>query len=343
MAKTSGTAGQAPPSARLHRYRGHKNVTPEVSARCRRSYRKVVYKAMAKLPIGDVPAICVSRPTWGAQLRARLARRATRGFSVALFLGLMLPAAFAAEQVVQTYLAPKVEAPPNAQLAQHPTPGVNPIFGTETFDTRPIAANTTAGFVTDFGTMGAITGTFGGVYSIQAANQYGGAGNTGRFATAHAGTPGFDIKLTHTAALPGINYFGLAISALNAGNTVTLKRAGLTVASYGPTDLIKAVKPCPDAANRYCGNPTTNANAGEQYAFVNFFDLSGYFDEVLLTETGGGFEADNYTVGYIDTAATFGINTVPEPGSAAIMAMALAAVAATVRLRRNQEQGAARA
>lgn len=209
MAKTSGTAGQAPPSARLHRYRGHKNVTPEVSARCRRSYRKVVYKAMAKLPIGDVPAICVSRPTWGAQLRARLARRATRGFSVALFLGLMLPAAFAAEQVVQTYLAPKVEAPPNAQLAQHPTPGVNPIFGTETFDTRPIAANTTAGFVTDFGTMGAITGTFGGVYSIQAANQYGGAGNTGRFATAHAGTPGFDIKLTHTAALPGINYFGL--------------------------------------------------------------------------------------------------------------------------------------
>lgn len=342
MSKTSRTAGQAPSTAKLHRYRGHKNVAPEVSARCRRSYRKVVYKAMARLPVGEVPAICVPRPTWGDQMRARLARRASRGLSVALFLGLMLPAAFAADQVVQTYLAPKVEAPPNAQLAQHPTAGVKPVFGTETFDTRPFAASTTAGFVTDFGTLGAITGTFGGTYSIQAANQYGGAGNAGRFATAIGGTAGFDIKLAHTAALPGINYFGLAISALDAGNAVTLKRAGLTVASYGAADLVKALKACPDASNSYCGNPSTNANAGEQYAFVNFFDLSGYFDEVLLTETGGGFEADNYTVGYVDTAATFGTNVVPEPGSAAVMAMALAAVAATVRLRRNRGPAAAR-
>ena len=77
---------------------------------------------------------------------------------------------------MQTYLAGKVDAPPNTQLAQH-GPGVTPVYGTEAFTNR----TGTSPFTTNFGTGGVIVGSFSGSYTITAANQYGGAGGAGNY------------------------------------------------------------------------------------------------------------------------------------------------------------------
>ncbi len=149
--------------------------------------------------------------------------------------------------------------------------------------------------------------------------------------------------------MPGINHFGLQISALDAGNKLAFYRAGVQVGQYGPADMIQQAGACPNGSNPYCGNPTTGQDAGEQFAYINFFDLSGYFDEVKLTETGGGgFESDNYTVGYFDTGAMLQTATVsdvasavPEPSSTGLLLSVLAALLGLAAWQRRWRQAAA--
>ena len=61
---------------------------------------------------------------------------------------------------------------------------------------------------------------------------------------------------------------------------------------------------CPNSGDPFCGNPNANflgQNSGEQYAYLNFFDKTGFFDKVVLTQIGsGGFESDNDAVGFLD-------------------------------------------
>ena len=299
---------------------------------------------MARLPVGVIPQICIAVATTREMMIRRMKRRASKATSVLVFLGVMTPIAFA-DQLAQTYLQPKVEAVSAAQL-NPANSSVTPYYGTEVFDGRVTGGS---GFTTNFnagtvsGNLGTnITGTFSGSFNIVSADQYGGAGNKGSYITTSAGT-GIDLKLTHTSALPGINYIGLQISALDAGNTLTFYRAGVQVGVYGPANLIQQVGACPNASNGYCGNPTTGADNGEQFAYVNFFDLSGYFDEIKFTQTtsGGGFESDNYTVGYVDTNAVFQATNVPEPSSAAPLLSALAALLGITAWQRHRRQRAA--
>lgn len=322
--------------AGLRKYSGHRSTNGAQSAARRRSYRRVVYAEMARLPEGPTPPNCEHGPTVADETIAKLRQKSSKLATVAAFLAFLVPTAFA-DQIVQTYLAGKVDAPPTTQLAQH-GPTVSPVSGTEMFTNRTGSSP----FTTNFGTGGVIVGSFSGSYTITAANQYGGAGGGGNYISTTSSTTGVNVKLTHTAAIPGINYFGLHISALDAGNLVVLKRAGVTVATYGPADLIKALGACPDTKNPYCGNPGPGANTGlnnsEQYAFVNFFDLNGYFDEIVLTETGGGFENDNFTTGYVDTNYIFGTSTsVPEPGSLPIVLAGLLGLAAAAELARRRQ------
>lgn len=316
----------------LRKYSGHRSTNGAQSAARRRSYRRVVYAELARLPEGPTPPNCEHGPTVADKTVAKLRQKSSKLATIAAFLAFLIPTAFA-DQIVQTYLAGKVEAPPNTQLAQH-GPTVSPVFGTETFDTRPLGG---LPIVSNFGTGTVIVGTFSGTYTVSAANQYGGAGGGGRFISTTSSSPGLNVKLTHSGAIPGINYFGLAISALDAGNTVVLKRNGTTVITYAPVDLIKAVGACPNTNNPYCGNPVTGLNGNEQYAFVNFFDRDNYFDEIVLTETGGGYESDNFTFGYVDTNFIFGTSTnVPEPGSLPIVLAGLLGVAAATQLARRR-------
>lgn len=285
------------------------------SGRVRRSYNQLSYRALAKLPMGPIPLACLPKPPSAARLR-QLRRRWGRSAAVAAILAAMVPMATFADTIYITYLAPKQEAPTPVQLSAGTTKAVT---GTETFNTLP-RSGTASAFTTDFGTAGAITGRFTGTFGINAADQYGGAGKTGNYLSTFS-TTGVSIKFSHTAAVKGVNYAGLDISALDPGNVLELLRGGGVLASFSSATLQKVLTKCPDPVNNYCGNPTSGENKGEQYAYINFFDLDGYFDEIRLKQAGGGgFEADNLVVGFREANTPFGQNiNVPEPASALLM------------------------
>ncbi|MEH2269023.1 MAG: PEP-CTERM sorting domain-containing protein, partial [Nostoc sp.] len=61
-----------------------------------------------------------------------------------------------------------------------------------------------------------------------------------------------------------------------------------------------------------------NQNTGEPYAFINFYDVGGTFDQVQFTNVGGsGFESDNHTVatGYKSITGDVVTQAVPESSS----------------------------
>ena len=212
-----------------------------------------------------------------------------------------------ADVITVSYGAAGVQTPSQVVLQNATT------IGTETFDTRASGTFTTA-----FGTGGAITGTYRGA-TIAPADQYGGAGGTGRYVEALSNTAGYTISLT-TSGVPGVNYFGYWLSALDTGNQLVFKRAGTTVGTYSASDLVSALGAC-SASNPYCGNPTPNfrgQDGGEPFAFVNFVDVSGFFDEIDVFEkpSVGNYESDNHTVAYCATASACVNGTaVPEPMS----------------------------
>ncbi len=129
----------------------------------------------------------------------------------------------------------------------------------------------------------------------------------------------------------GINYFGIWISALDAGNQLGFYKNNVLVYNFTPSILVAAVGSCPNASNAYCGNPNSqfpNSDTGEPFAFVNFLDTNGTFDSVRFVQSGGGsFESDNHTVGY--ATAQSGVNIpVTEPASLALLTFALVGLGA---------------
>jgi hypothetical protein len=194
--------------------------------------------------------------------------------------------------------------------------------GEETFDTW----NGSKPLTTDFGTGGLITGTYTGDIVKTAQNQYGGAGGTGYFADV-SGHNSYTLSLTTNGSVdaPGVNYFGLWFSALDAGNLMQFYDKGVLLYSFTPAKFISLVGACPEGD--FCGNPNSNhlgQDANEQFAFLNFYDTTGYFDEIVFTETTtAGFESDNHTVAYMNPAGpnsgTFLQDNAPEPGSVFLM------------------------
>ena len=163
-------------------------------------------------------------------------------------------------------------------------------------------------------------------WTKSAANQYGGTNGTGAFpsltGSAAAPTSAYLVRLSTSANIPGVNYFGIWISALDAGNSLQFYSNGQLLYSFGATDLQAAIGAC-NTSNAYCGNPTTpfkGQNSTEVYAYVNFFDTVGYFDTVVLYQTStSGFESSNHAVAYINPLATSGttFNAPDRPPAAA--------------------------
>jgi hypothetical protein len=96
---------------------------------------------------------------------------------------------------------------------------------------------------------------------------------------------------------------------------------------FTPALFQKLVGSCPNSSNAFCGNPSgayKGEDSGEQYAFLNFFDTTGYIDEIVFTETtSAGLESDNQTVAYLDPIEASGtvIGTTPEPGTFVLLSI----------------------
>ncbi len=136
------------------------------------------------------------------------------------------------------------------------------------------------------------------------------------------------MKLTaDTAAFPsGINYFGFWLSALDSGNQVAFYNKDVLVRSLSPSDMLAQI-----SGNRaYFGN--TNAafagqDHGEGFAFVNFYDTTGSFDEISFSQNGGGgYESDNHTIGYYTS-----VGGIPEPTTRAMLAAGFGLIGSSLR------------
>jgi hypothetical protein len=238
------------------------------------------------------------------------------------------------DTVVATYQPAGVQTPNTTNLCA----GTSACWvGEQTFDASS-AKPTPGAFptVVSSGTVtGSISGTYSGTYSISVANEYGGAGGTGYFATVSNNS--YTLKLTTSSTIPGVNYFGLWFSALDNGNDLkfyeTVGGVETLLYDFTPKLFSTLVGAC-SGSNAFCGNPTTGGtfkgqDSTEQFAFLNFFDTTGYFDEIVFTETtGAGFESDNHTVAYLDPPNPSGtvIGATPEPGSLALLSTGVLAL-----------------
>ena len=205
--------------------------------------------------------------------------------------------------------------------------------GVENFNTRTTGLN--QNFTTDFGTGAApvrITGQYKNV-QITNSDQYGGAGNTGRYPVAFGGRP-YELTLsvvdtTNSNAPLSANYFGYWLSALDLGNQVQFYRGNTLLFTYNPASVLAVTGNCPGGP--YCGKPGTSSNTSQPYVFMNFYDQSGIgFDRILFSENPavGGYESDNHTIGYYRNASA---TPIPEPASLTLFGMGLIGLAVTRR------------
>jgi hypothetical protein len=222
-----------------------------------------------------------------------------------------------ADQILATYEPAGVVLPLSSVICAGTATCV---LGTEDFN-----AWQGGGFSTDFGTGNQITGTYSGGLLSYAADQFGGAGGAGRYPVIFSTGGSYTLTLS-TAGVPGVNYFGLWLSALDSGNLLQFYSGNTLVYEFTPADLISLVGAC-SAANPFCANPSgafKGQDSGEQFAYLNFYDMNGYFDKIVFSESGGGgLESDNHTVAYMDPPIPTGTEiNAPEPATLSLAAAA---------------------
>lgn len=153
--------------------------------------------------------------------------------------------------ITPTYLAAGVQTPNFPTACSNAAKCYN---GTETFSSWA-GGDFTSTFRT--GTSNFDSSTYiRGVYAANgdpkwtrsAANQYGGANGTTAFPSltgnATAPTSAYLIRLSTSANIPGVNYFGMWVSALDAGNSLQFYSDGKLLYSFGSTDLQAALGAC---------------------------------------------------------------------------------------------------
>ena len=188
-----------------------------------------------------------------------------------------------------------------------------------------------------------ITGTYSPLSAV-AADLYGGAGSAYYPAVMYSGSYSLDLR---AQGLPGVNYFGVWISALDPANGLTLFTSDGQVTSYSAAMLANVIGG--DAA--YYGNPTrafAGQDAGEPYAFLDIFDLDTGITRVEFSNTGwSGFETSNHAVGSLSREAAARVmgadrgfvavaTSVPEPATVMLVGLGLAGAALARRVGRRR-------
>lgn len=204
-------------------------------------------------------------------------------------------------------------------------PGVQTPAGTSNYETFNTATPTAGTLTTNFNGS-SVTGTYTGSFAILAADAYGGAGGS-RFIS----TSGLGGSYTLSLSAP-VNYFGLWLSALDAGNDLSFYNNNTLVETFTPADFINMVGACPSSANAYCGNPSNGLDPTEQFAYLNFYDATGGFNKIVFNQsnaTGAQFESDNQAVASLD--APPGTSVVPEPASLLLLGSGLLGFAGIFR------------
>lgn len=201
-------------------------------------------------------------------------------------------------------------------------------FGIENFDSYN---NGVQNLTTDYGTGGAIVGNYAGAV-ITSADQFGGAGGTGKYISADANLGSASYTLTFTAG--SVDYFGMWFSAASVGNVISFYNGSTLVGAFSPDHLISLVGPA------YYGNPNDGLNTAQPYAFVNFYDTTGTFDKIVFTSEASGLESDNHTVGtFMDLTGTV-VSAVPEPSMWLTLGLGTAIIGWTARRRPTRMRAA---
>ena len=239
----------------------------------------------------------------------------------------------------------------NFRLISQPGAQSSSVGGTTvaTFDSLPLG-NVTTPYDSPIGTYDASSIS---PFSVQAANQWGGATNgtttTNYFALgAQSGT---SAPVSVTLNLPA-DYFGFWWSAGDVNNGISLYTGDSLLAHFttqmlvtllnGGSGHVTAIDGATYSSSSYYGNPNTGEDTSEPFAFVDIVATGLTFDRIVFDNngtTGTGFESDNHTVtsepvtlsgdhvfvGNLDVAA-------PEPTPVMLLAGGLALLA-TVRRR----------
>jgi hypothetical protein len=175
-----------------------------------------------------------------------------------------------------------------------------------------LSSGNQSGFVTSFNGS-SVTGAYSGNFDITPANVYGGAGGS-NFATTNSS---YSLALSSS-----VNYFGIWFSALDAGNMLNFYNGSTLLYSFTPTAFLNLVGSCPGSS--FCGNPNNGGDTPEQFAYLNFYDQNGLFNNIVVSESiaANGFESDNHAVATLSgpPGGTV-INPMPEPASFSIAAL----------------------
>lgn len=242
-----------------------------------------------------------------------------------------------ADNMVVTYAPAGIQTPNTATLCGS-APGDQCWIGQENFDSWdgsvPLVDSPFPTLVSIGGLAGEISGTYSGGLQRYGADSYGGAGGTGYYPELFGST--YTLNLSTSGDLPGVNYFGLWFSALDAGNQLEFYQDNTLLYTFTPGLFQSLVGAC-TGGNPFCGNPNNpSQDSGEQFAFLNVYDMDGSFNKIVYTQTGGGgFESDNHTVGYMNPPTLTGtvIGAIPEPSTLLLFGSGLLGLAGIARRR----------
>jgi hypothetical protein len=219
------------------------------------------------------------------------------------------------------------------------------VYGTESFSGFT-QAQATNGFTSTFSTGAnnfptgdSISGTYSGQIAYTTTNQYGGVPGSAGYPTA-SGVSTYTVKYA-SQGIPGINYLGVWISALDQYNDFALLMSDGTSYDFSAATIKTFIDASP-LKSQYYGNPTPGqlgADSSEPFAYLNFYVTGSYFTQMKFVNTGStGFESSNHAAGYFSPLTMTGSSlttysvAVPEPS--AVLLLGVPIVAALIGRRR---------